>query len=108
MSASIEEILLTFSDHEDELQHLYVEQIKCSVSCILVASGLYRMVNLINFQKRNYKAKDLPDMIELDIVSEQQLKAMADLAELRLVKDLEKEHNVCLISFQLYFSKKII
>lgn len=36
-------------------------------------------------------------MIALDIVNEQQFKAMADLAELRLVSNLEEEHNVLIL-----------
>lgn len=44
-------------------------------------------------------------MIALDIVTEQQFKAMAELAELRLVNNLEEEHNVCLNSFQLKFDE---
>lgn len=45
-------------------------------------------------------------MVALEIVNEQQFKAMADLAELRLVNNLEEEHNVCLICFQNSCTRK--
>lgn len=34
------------------------------------------------FQKRHYKRTDLPDMIAYDIMNQEQLRAMANLAEI--------------------------
>lgn len=48
----------------------------------------------IEFQKRNYRPNDLPHMIELDIVNERQLQAMAVFAEKNLCNNLEEEINV--------------
>lgn len=41
-------------------------------------------------------------MIELDIVNEKQLEAMAVFAETKLVNNLEEEHNVSLFRFNIY------
>lgn len=100
MNLSIEDILQTFSDHEDQLSRVYSEHIKELVKRSF-RFNIHRSHKLkeIHFQKRNYVSKDLTALIALDIVSENQLQAMANFVELKFVKDLADEHNVSLNRF---------
>lgn len=79
MNTPIEEILATFPEHKIYLTKLYGKHIKQV--------------------KRNYKPKDIPDFIALDIVNTAQFEQMVTFLEEKLVRNAVEEHNCLDIIF---------